>query len=220
MIKSITFDLDMTLIDFMKMKTLASNAAAKAMIKAGLKMPLKQCQEELFSYYITDIEGEKVFQNFLKAKNGYSQRILAAGINAYLKIKQKNLKPYPNVKKTLKILKKRKIKLGIITDAPKLKAYMRLDAIGICDYFDVVVGKEDTGKLKPSKHPFKKALSLLGTKANENMHVGDWPQRDIIGAKSIGMVTCLALYGYDKKFEYVKADYEIKSFDEILKIVF
>ena len=146
MIKAILFDLDDTLIDFMKMKKISSDEAAKAMVKAGLKMPLKKAKKMLFEKYITDIEGEKVFQNFLKAEKQYNLKILAAGINAYLKTKYKHMKPYPGVIKTLKKLKKKKMKLAIITDAPKIKAYMRLDAMKITEYFGIVIGIEDTGR--------------------------------------------------------------------------
>jgi len=61
MFKAITFDLDNTLIDFMLMKKASSNAAAKAMVKAGLNMSVKQAEKELFTEYIKDIEGEHVF---------------------------------------------------------------------------------------------------------------------------------------------------------------
>jgi len=221
MIKAITFDLDMTLIDFMGLKKLGTYAAAKAMVKAGLKMPLRKCQEDLFKYYLTDIEGERVFENFLKMHNHYSERILAAGVNAYLRTKQNNLRTYPKVRQTLKILKNKGIKLAIVTDAPRFKAYMRLDAIGIADMFDVVVGKEDTGRSKPSKLPFKRALKLMKVNPEETLHVGDWPERDIKGAKSVGMKTCLANYGYvtHKLGKYVKPDYKIEKFEELLRVV-
>ena len=92
MIKAVLFDLDMTLINFMDMKKKATNAAARAMVKAGLKMNIKKCKDDLFEDYLTDIEGEKVFHNFLTKHNHYSERILAAAVNAYLRIKQYHLK--------------------------------------------------------------------------------------------------------------------------------
>lgn len=97
MIKAISFDLDMTLIDFMKLKKYGSYAAARAMVKAGLKMPVKKAEKELFDFYLTDIEGNKVFENFLKAKKQNDPKILAAGINAYRKTKEKHLKAYPGL---------------------------------------------------------------------------------------------------------------------------
>ena len=88
MIKAILFDLDMTLIDFLKLKRFGSKAAVSAMVKAGLEMDKEKAQEELYKFYLTDIEGDKVFENFLKKHNQYSDRICAAGVNAYLKEKQ------------------------------------------------------------------------------------------------------------------------------------
>lgn len=216
-INAITFDLDMTLVDFMKLKRKGSDAAAKAMTKAGFKVD----NDELFKFYLNDIEGDRVFGEFLKKKHHNTERILAAGINAYLKEKQQYLKTYPCVKKILIKLKKRGLKLGIITDAPRLKAYMRLDALGIADLFDVVIGFEDTKKLKPSELPFRKALKALNVKPSESIHVGDWPERDIQGAKKVGLKTCLANYGWKthKLGKWIEPDYKINKFEEILNII-
>ena len=107
MIKAVLFDLDNTLLDFFKMKERASHSAASAMIKTGLKLPLKQAQEELFKDYMKNIEGERVFTKFLREKKQFDEKILAAGLNAYLKTKSKYLKTYPEVKQTLQKLKKK-----------------------------------------------------------------------------------------------------------------
>jgi HAD superfamily hydrolase (TIGR01509 family) len=220
MLKAITFDLDNTLFDFLKFKRAASDSAAKAMVKAGLKMPVSECRNKLFSEYLLNIEGEDVFQKFLKEHHQKTEKILAAGINAYIKTKYKMLKPYPKAEQTVKILKARGIKLALITDAPKLKAFMRLDAMNLINLFDFIIAFEDTGKQKPSKLPFQKALKLLKIKPGEAMHVGNSPERDIAGAKAVGMKTCLAEYGRNKEDKSpVKPDYKIKRISELLKIV-
>ena len=217
MIKAITFDLDNTLVDFMGFKRAATNAAAQAMVKAGLDMKVEDCQEELFGYYLTDIEGNTVFGDFLRQHNQYSDKILAAAINAYLVSKQENLKPYAGVRTTITKLKEKGIYIAVLTDAPRLKAFQRLNAMGIDDLFDWVVGFEDTMHHKPSPLPYCKALSLMGVKPEEAMHVGDWAERDVKSAHAVGMLTCLALYG-DGPGPYVQPDYEIGSFEEILEL--
>jgi HAD superfamily hydrolase (TIGR02253 family) len=219
MLKAITFDLDNTLIDFMRMKEKASDAAAKAMVKAGLNMSLEKAKKDLFNTYIQDIEGNHAFQDFLKKNNVCDEKILAAAINAHMRIKFNYMKPYKGVKNTLNILKKMGLKLAIVTDAPRLKAFVRLDAMQITNYFDIIVGKEDTNRLKPSKMPFKRALRLLNVKSSETMHVGDWPEKDILGAKKLGMVTCFAKYGHNGKSKIIPSDYEINSINELLYIV-
>ncbi|MDI6737071.1 MAG: hypothetical protein QME12_00970, partial [Nanoarchaeota archaeon] len=67
MIKAILFDFDNTISDFMKWKTLATNNAARAMCKAGLKMPVKEAKQSLMKEYMkAGIESNKPFQRFLK----------------------------------------------------------------------------------------------------------------------------------------------------------
>jgi len=217
-IKAITFDLDNTLIDFLHMKKKASNAAVRAMVRNGLNMSVKKAEDELFRIYLKDIEGHTAFQEFLNNHYAFTEKRLAAAISAYTKIKLKYLKPYPKVKATLNAMKKKGLKLAIISDAPKLNVWKRLGALGIAGYFDVIVGLEDTGRKKPSKMPFKKALKLLRMKPSEVLHVGDWPERDVKGAKKLGMKTCLAKYGWDEG-KYVKPDYEIEKIEELIRII-
>jgi len=51
MIKAILFDLDNTLIDFMKMKHECCKVAIDAMIKAGLKVEKKKALQILYKLY-------------------------------------------------------------------------------------------------------------------------------------------------------------------------
>ncbi|MBD3314003.1 HAD hydrolase-like protein, partial [Candidatus Woesearchaeota archaeon] len=122
MIKAITFDLDNTLIDFISFKKKASAAAMDAMIKAGFKGDKRKLRKELFDFYLQNgIEKDDIFQRFLKKHRSFSDRILAAGINAYLRSKYDNLRPYPKVMPTLRKLRQKGYKLAIVSDAPRLK---------------------------------------------------------------------------------------------------
>ena len=48
---------------------------------------------------------------------------------------------------------------------------------------------------KNKKTPFLKACENLNVKPQECLFVGDWPERDIVGAKGVGMKTAWAKYG-------------------------
>ncbi len=220
MIKAVLFDLDNTLIDFLKMKKHSCSAAIDAMIGAGLKVRHEKAIKVLFELYDKyGLEEKTIFQKFLKKLAGkIDYKILANGIVAYRRVRSGFLEPYPNVDYVLLKLKGRGIKLGIVTDAPKLKAWIRLAAMKLSNYFDVVVTFEDTKRLKPSKMPFEAALRQLKLKPSECLMVGDWPERDIKGAKAIGMQTCFARYG-NPNVKKSYADYEIFNIKELLDIV-
>jgi putative hydrolase of the HAD superfamily len=217
-IKTIIFDLDNTLIDFMSMKKAASTAAANAMIKAGLKDYPEDLAEKLFSFYLEHgIESDDAFEEYLLQEyKAVDYRILAAAVNAYLKEKYMHLKPYPCVVETLSELKQQGFKLGVVSDGLRLKAWMRLNEAGLDSYFDAVVTYEDTGKRKPAKEPFLLICDQLNIKPEECLMLGDWPERDVQGGRLAGMKTCLAKYG---QMQQARADYEIEDFTNLLEII-
>ncbi len=221
MIKGVIFDLDNTLIDFVKMKDLAIESAVNYMIDAGLKMEKEEVKKEIYKIYEEKgIEYQEVFQDFLLRKLGkIDYKILAAGIVGYRRAKDFNLVPYPHTEYTLLELIKRGLKLAVVSDAPKLQAYLRLCYLGFLHYFDCVVAYEDTKKKKPDKEPFLLVLKILNLKPEEVIMVGDWQERDIVGAKLVGMKTAFARYGDTFNTKESNADYELNDIIEIIKII-
>ena len=162
------------------------------------------------------MEDPKIFQKFLiKVIGKVDYRILAYGVVAYRKMRTGFLEPYPHTQYTLLQLKGKGLKLGIVTDAPRLKAWLRLASMKIADFFDVVVTYEDTGRLKPHRLPFMAALKKLNVKPDECLMVGDMPQRDIIGAQELGIKTCFARYGNTRGQE-TEADIVLDDIKDIL----
>ena len=49
--------------------------------------------------------------------------------------------------------------------------------------------------------------------------VGDWPERDVIGAMKLNMKTAFAKYGDMFKTEHSGADYDLEDFSEIINII-
>lgn len=221
MIKAVLFDLDNTLIDFMKMKRSCSEAALRAMIEAGLKINEQRGIKKLFDMYEQyGMENQSIFDKFIKEVHGkLDYDMLARAIVAYRKVKAGHLTPYPNAVKTLLKLKERGLKLGIVSDAPVKQAWLRLAELNLCDFFDVVVAKGPRAKMKPHAMPFKKALRTLKLEPIEILFVGDNPERDILGAKKLGMRTVLAKYGQVIHNPKAKADFEIDDISKLIEIV-
>ncbi|MCK4771591.1 MAG: HAD-IA family hydrolase [Candidatus Latescibacteria bacterium] len=221
MIRAVIFDLDNTLIDFMRMKDEAVRAAADAMVDAGLDMSRVEIVEGIEEVYREKgIEYQKVFDDFLERKTGgINWKILASGVLAYRRSREAHLVLYPHAHETLVKLAKKGIRLAVVTDAPRREAWLRLVKLGLHHLFDVVVTFEDTGKLKPDSAPFMRALDLLAVEAGETLMVGDWVERDMVGAGKLGIRTAFARYGDIFSSQESGADYEIDDIAELINIV-
>tara|TARA_B100000902_G_scaffold16701_1_gene20054 strand:+ start:321 stop:1004 length:684 start_codon:yes stop_codon:yes gene_type:complete len=221
MIKAIIFDLDNTLLDFVKMKRFAVKAAVTAMNEAGLNVDEKKAFDDIFDLYINKgWEYQQVFDDYLHQTTGkVSNKVLAAGIVSYRRAREATLLVYPNVNKTLIELIKMGIKLAVVSDAPSREAWMRLYYLNLHHVFDPVLTYDDSGSRKPSPKPFLMALDELNIKASEGLMIGDWPERDVVGAKQIGMKTIFARYGDTFGTVDSGADWDVDDIYDIVNIV-
>ena len=221
MIQAIIFDLDNTLLDFIKMKQFAVKAAITAMNEAGLNVDEEKAYQEILDLYVQKgWENQQVFDDYLNQTIGaVSNKILAAGIVAYRRAREATLLVYPNVNKTLIELTKMGIKLAVVSDAPSREAWMRLYYLNLHHVFDPVLTYDDTGVRKPSPKPFQMALDYMKIKPEEALMIGDWPERDVVGAKQIGIKTIFARYGDTFGTVDSGADWDINDIYEVVNIV-
>ncbi len=221
MIKAIIFDLDNTLLDFIKMKQFAVQAAITAMIEAGLEADEKKAYDAIIELYMEKgWENQQVFNEFLMDTVGtVSNKILAAGIVAYRRAREATLLVYPNVNKTLFELLKMGIKLAVVSDAPSREAWMRLYYLNLHHLFDLVLTFDDTNVRKPSPKPFQMALDQLKITPDEALMIGDWPERDMVGASQLGIRTIFARYGDTFGTVESGADWDVNDIYELVGIV-
>lgn len=121
----------------------------------------------------------------------------------------------PKVKETLKRLRDKGIKIGIVTrnceDAVRM-VFPRID-----DYCDVFISRDSIRNVKPHPDHIVKVINNLGVSGKEAVMVGDH-QIDIQAGKLIGIITIGVLTGRTKTEEFKKAgaDYILNDVSEIL----
>ncbi len=95
----------------------------------------------------------------------------------------------PEAGPVLRSLKKRGLKVGLISNAARsARTYSRmLNSYGIGKYFDSLTISCEIGYLKPAKEIFHHSLQELEVQPDEAIHVGDLFKADVIGAVSYGM---------------------------------
>jgi putative hydrolase of the HAD superfamily len=220
-IKAVVFDLDNTLVDFMKMKRRAIEEAIPAMVDAGLEITTEVADKIIDEIYKEQgIEYQQVFDEFLnRVLNRVDYKILSAGIVAYRRAREAALIPYPHVYSTLNKLLKLGIKMGIVSDAPVKEAWLRLATLNFHHIFDEVVTFDETKVRKPDPKPFLMILKKLDVEPGEAIMVGDWAERDIVGAAKVGMKTAFARYGDTFDTKEHSADFELKDISELIDII-
>ena len=196
-IRAVVFDLDNTLTDFIQAKDDAIRAAVDAMIDAGLAVKPLAAHRHLYDIYLKEgIEYQRVFNRFLQETAGrVDDRVLAAAVVAYRRARDGSLVLYPHAKMVLNRLLRDGYGLAVVSDAPRYEAWLRLCRLGLHHTFDHVFTYDDTGARKPDPLPFQMALDGLKVQAGEAVMIGDWPPRDIRGAKDLGLHTVWARYG-------------------------
>ena len=221
MIKAVVFDLDNTLVDFMAMKNQAIDAAIHAMRDAGFRLPQEEIRKRVDAIYAErGIEFQSVFDQLLFDEfSKVDYKILASGIIAYRRAREAALVLYPHVSITLIELMKMNLKLAVVSDAPGREAWLRLCYLNLHHMFDAVVTFDDTKMRKPNREPFVEVLKRLGVRAEESLMIGDWAERDVVGAAQVGMKTIFARYGDTFGTVVSHADYEVDDITQVIDIV-
>jgi putative hydrolase of the HAD superfamily len=221
MIKAVIFDLDNTLLDFISMKESAVSSAVHAMIEAGLDIDEKSSYERIITLYQeTGWENQQIFDIFLKEKTGeVDNKYLAAAIVSYRRAREATLRLYPDVQRTLNVLAKMGLKLAVVSDAPSREAWMRIYYLNLHHVFDLVLTFDDVGERKPSPKGFEMALEKLGIKTDEALMIGDWPERDVVGASKLGIKTIYAKYGDTFGTVESGADWDVENIYEVVGII-
>jgi putative hydrolase of the HAD superfamily len=83
------------------------------------------------------------------------------------------------------------LRLGLVSDGYYEVQQRKLEALGIGGFFDAIVFSDRWGSSywKPHPRPFVAALEMLGANAGNAMYVADNPEKDFVGARSLGIWT-------------------------------
>ena len=102
---------------------------------------------------------------------------------------------YPDAPDTLRQIKQKGVKIGLISNIEQNLAPKRRQSLqenDILHYFDVIILSGEVGVKKPDREIFDIALREIGTtNPGEAMHVGDSLRADVRGARNAGIIPIL-----------------------------
>jgi len=101
-----------------------------------------------------------------------------------------------DVRHTLDELRRRGLKLAVITNGPSAMQRRKLAVLGLEQLFAAILVSEEEGVRKPDAEIFRRALARLGVAPHEALFVGDHPIADIEGAHGAGLRTAWKFVPY------------------------
>ncbi|MBI2308738.1 MAG: phosphoglycolate phosphatase [Rhodocyclales bacterium] len=196
MIRSVTFDLDGTLLD-----TIADLAAAcdamlvelgraphgvdkvRRFVGKGMAVLVERC--------LTAADGRA-------PDAGLQARAVASFRHHYAGFNGREAREYPNVRAGLEAFRALGLPLGVVTNKPAAFTGPLLERTGLADFFVVAVSGDTTANKKPHPEPILHACTILGVRPEENLHIGD-SDNDLLAARAAGCRAFAVPYGYTEE---------------------
>ncbi len=231
MLKCVMFDLGSTLLDSWD-EALCVRLYASLIREKGCKVKIKDVANARLMQHRTHILKYRNIPHMKHNRHLYMIDVMkrlgckftdtevSEMGDKFRKIIAKRTKLYPGTRNVLSLLKRKKMKIALVSNAMAKHVNAQLKKYKILKYFDTVVVSSSVGNEKSSLVPFKIVLKRLNLKPRECLMVGDQPDEDMY-AKKLGIWTCHATYG-PKSLSVgrkVKPDFRINDIRKLPKVI-
>ena len=200
--KAILFDWDGTLFDSIRYALTVYQRLFKSL---GLHEDTwKKFREEFKADYHKYYESKGIPRSAFKEVDREWMRLYESG--------SRELKLIHGTKGLLSLLKRKKIKIAMVSNGSKGRILDELKKHGIRSYFSAVVTGDDIPEFKPSPKGIIYALGELRVRPKDALYVGDMAD-DIIAGRRAGVKTAAVATGIHtvKRLLKEKPDYLMKD---------
>lgn len=208
MVKLVIFDLDGTLLDSFNSIVKSFEIAAKAF---GVNIDLNVVKDNI------GIPSREILRKALRSE--VSEQTIKEILTLRRKLHDElvmNVKLFDDVLPTLVELKRRGLKLALVSSNMRYRLKIILNKNKLTHLFDSIVSYEDVKRPKPYPDMVLKALKDVGVKAKDAILIGD-SINDIISAKKAEVIAVLIDRSKTKK--NMREDFRVSNLKELLKLI-
>lgn len=211
--RTIILDFDGTIAD----TRMAIFATVQSTLK-HLSLPVPDEQS------VRQVIGLPLRDTFTKAANitdeGLIQECVTFYRSRFNEICKDYIQLYPGVKETLKALKKEGMQITIASSRGKESLLTLLNALGIAEDVDLIIGEQDVVQTKPAPDMVDLILHETDTPKEEALVVGD-TIFDIMMGKNAGVKTCGVTYGNHTREKLLTSnpDYLVDDFSQLATLL-
>ena len=163
--------------------------------------------------------GAEMLVQALGLEEDRGRRVAEAFLGA---IQEVELELAPGIGTVLGELTEREVDVGIVCDVGFSGGEMLRELLareGLLKHFGGWSFSDETGHYKPAPEAFEQALTALGARPQQTMHVGDLRRTDVAGAAALGMRTVRYRGMQDDRGDGPEADFVIDGHAELLAVV-
>lgn len=209
MIKGILFDLDGTLVDTLPL--IEECYRITFIEELGLDVPLQKIMQQVGRPF-KDICAMFAPDKVKKAMSLYHK--------TYDRLHDRLIRAYPGVREVLHQLRRKGLKLAVVTSKNRVNCLRELKFFGLQEFFVEVISSDDCQQHKPHPEPVENALRLLQLDSRNVLFVGDSPY-DIKAGKAAGVKTAGITWGISTKEQLLahQPDFLLQNLNDILPII-
>jgi HAD superfamily hydrolase (TIGR01509 family) len=203
-------DMDGTITNFNLDYMAARRKALQELDKLNLRTP--EMNEQLSLYLILKkLKDELDPEGYARIRERFYEFLEDMELRA-----AREVTVYPGAVETLRILRNRGLRIGLVTNNGHAGTEMTLGKYHLAVFFDAVVTRDDCEEMKPDGAPIRKLLAKMNVVPEEAILVGDGVI-DILAARAAGLPSVAVATGPFPSERLLKAepDYLLGSVNDL-----
>lgn len=218
--RAIFFDLDGTLVDSVPdladaIDGMLHELGFKPAGEARVRLWVGNGARKLVQRALLDAEGIPEFA-LEKSRWDIAHRLF---LHFYGRSAAHKTRVYPQVKETLAYFQSQGVRMAIITNKPQQFTPHLLEALGLADFFELVICGDTLPVQKPDPEAIFHAMEILQLNPADCLMVGD-SKNDISAANAAGIRSVCVSYGYNhgEDTQALPATVHITDFGELRRV--